>query len=140
MLAAIGPAAFAQTIPITLNVAPTRAPREVAVEVPPPAIARPSHPPTGWGTYATFKGRTLDLRAAGLSLDGAGWANDARVLQNDVEAGYGWRGQGVSATVGYAEHALTPSPSAMDRIDPEANRGKPRGDPGVFGLSLTLRR
>jgi hypothetical protein len=139
-MAAMAPAALAQTIPISLNAALPHAPREVAVEVPPPPAARPSHPPTGWGTYATLRGRTLDLRTAGLTLDGAGWADDTQVLQNDVEAGYGWRGQGVTATVGYAEHALTPSPSAIDRLDPEANRGKPRGDPGVFGLNLTLRR
>jgi hypothetical protein len=88
----------------------------------------------GWGFRATLHGRSLDLAHRDL-----GWAPDSQVQSGDMAAGWGWRGHGAEAMVGYSQYAIGPhfDPRARPRQD-FAGAGQP-AHTSVLGLSLVLR-
>jgi len=122
-------AAIAAAVPLAARAQPADAVYDV------PAPQSHARVPDGWGLSATLQGRSMDLGARD-----DGWAEDPRVQSRDIEAGYGWRGQAVSALVGYDQHDF--GPNNQQGYGPawrNADNTRPGGGAGVLGLSLVVR-
>jgi hypothetical protein len=78
--------------------------------------------PSGWGLFATVAGRSADLTSRN------GWAEDPNAAPREMEAGLGWRGRTMSATIGYAQPDFGP------RID---YLHSPRSQ-GLVGFNFSL--
>ena len=103
-------------------------PASYAVEAP----AAHGHISSGWGLYATLRGRSMDL----ASRD---WAEDPRVQPRDVEAGYGWRDGKTTALIGYDQHDYGPKYQRMvSYTQRDPNEPPPVNSAGVLGFSLVL--
>jgi hypothetical protein len=106
------------------------APIEYAVKLP---ILPSAEPPTGWGFFASLQGKSLDLARSEPS-----WDADPRLRRGEVQAGYGWHGDGTTVVVGYAESGQPPefAPSMSDIADRFGDRHQ--GSPGVLGVGLVV--
>jgi hypothetical protein len=90
--------------------------------------------PHGWGVFATVQGRSIDIRSRDL-----GWSDDPHTRAGDIEAGFGWRRDRVSAVLGYQQidfgYRSDPAPGQ----DPKNQPGAHWGGGGVLGLGFALR-